>query len=60
MKKMSIILVLSIFGLFLFFISNFWVFSKDYYITKKVLELSTPFSVKIDIAFLQSLKPANE
>jgi hypothetical protein len=60
MKKLFVIITLSVIGLFLFLISGFWTFSKDEYINKKVLELSKPFSVKIDIEFLQKLKPANE
>lgn len=60
MKKLFIISVLTILGLILFFISGFWNFSEDDYLNKKVLELSKPFSVKIDIEFLQKLKPANE
>lgn len=40
--------------------SHFWELDREVYLSKKVLELSVPFDVKIDTEFLKSLEPANE
>lgn len=40
--------------------SDLMTFSSEKYVDEKVLELSMPFSVKIDVDLLNSLKPADE
>lgn len=40
--------------------SSFWEINKENYISKKVLELSVPFDVRINIEFLKSLESTEE
>jgi len=40
--------------------SDTGVFNRERYVDKKLLELATPFDVRIDTEFLKNLKPANE
>ena len=60
MKHLVAIISLFIVATALFVLSGFSDFSKEKYLDQKVLELSTPLDVKIDVVFLKSLKPADE
>jgi hypothetical protein len=60
MKKVTVLLILTLMMLAVGLYSRFWLFSREEYISEKVLEMSTPFSVTIDVDFLKSLLPAYE
>lgn len=60
MKHILILSSLVILSLFLFFTFDSLNFSRDKYVSKKVLELSTPLNVTIDVEFLKSLDSAHE
>jgi hypothetical protein len=59
MKQFFILLVVFSFVLFLWLTSDQFSYTKDKYLSKKVLEYSMPLDVKIDTDLLNSLKPAN-
>lgn len=60
MKAFYAMLLLAIAVTVLWINSGLWGFDREMYLSKKVLELSVPFNVKINVEFLQSLQPANE
>jgi hypothetical protein len=61
MKKHAIVaFILFILTLFMWMSSQFWGFSREEYLSQKVLELSTPINVKIDLQLLEKLSPAYE
>ena len=60
MRSLLSLLVIFLFVLGLWVTSNFWTFNRKNYIDEKVLELSIPFDVKIDIEFIEGFKPADE
>jgi len=58
----SLIFIFTVFVLVsaIWLVSGFWRFSELTYIDQKVLDISSPFDVKIDIEFLKDLEPAND
>lgn len=60
MRNLIVLTVYLLSVVFLLLSSDLMTFSSEKYIDEKVLELSMPFSVKIDVDLLNSLKPADE
>lgn len=59
-KNFLILLTISVITCVIWSLSGFWKFSREYYISQKVLEMSRPVGGKIDIEFLKRFEPANE
>ncbi|OGC38804.1 hypothetical protein A3K42_01545 [candidate division WWE3 bacterium RBG_13_37_7] len=60
MKDFIILFLLTITVAVMFLMSGFWKFNEASYITKKVLAISTPLSVKLDVELIKSLNSAYE
>lgn len=60
MKRLTTLLLLFILTILIWGLFGFWRFNKETYISEKVLAKTKPFSVKLDIDLLKSLKPAYE
>jgi hypothetical protein len=60
MKTSVVLIILNIAVVVAGITSGFWLFSREKYITEEILEISTPFSVTIDVEFLKNLEPAYE
>lgn len=60
MKFFILNLFLTILALVVLVLAGTSKFDKEFYISKKVLEMSTPLGVTIDIQALKSLSPAYE
>ena len=60
MKKGIVLFVINIGILLIGLSSKFWTYTEEEYLSKKVLEKTTPFSVTIDVEYLRSLDPAYE
>ncbi|OGC68985.1 hypothetical protein A2415_04270 [candidate division WWE3 bacterium RIFOXYC1_FULL_39_7] len=60
MRALIVLIILTGASFMMFLQFKLRPFSKEMYLEQKVLEMSVPFDVKIDIEFLKSLVPANE
>lgn len=60
MKTFLPALIATLLALLLWWESDFESFSRDKYLSEKVLELSYPINVKIDLELLEQLGPAYE
>ena len=60
MKNILVLALLTISVFMLWITSGYWRFSREDYISEKVLEMSMPFDVKIDVELINSLVPAYE
>lgn len=60
MNKILLLIILTFVTSILWIASGFNNFSKEAYLSKKILDNSIPFDVKIDTEFLKNLRPANE
>ena len=60
MKNILLLALLTISVFMLWITSGYWKFSREDYISEKVLEMSMPFDVKIDVELINSLVPAYE
>ncbi len=60
MKNFLVIFALTAVVLGLWLTSKYWLFNKEDYISQKVLEISMPIDVKIDVDLINSLAPAYE
>lgn len=60
MRDLIFIIIVFVLVGFVWLLSGFWRFRPDSYLSEKVLEMSRPFDVKIDIEFLKRLEPDND
>ena len=60
MKNILVLALLTISVFLLWVTSGYWRFSREEYISEKVLDMSMPFDVKIDVELINSLVPAYE
>jgi hypothetical protein len=60
MKKSIYLMIFCVFVALLGGFSRYWVFDRSKLIVKEVLAKSQPFSVKLDVDFVESLDPAYE
>lgn len=60
MRNILVLALLTISVFLLWITSGYWRYNRDDYISEKVLEMSMPFDVKIDIELINSLVPAYE
>ena len=60
MKNILVLALLTISVFLLWVTSGYWRFSREDYISEKVLDMSMPFDVKIDVELINSLVPAYE
>ena len=60
MKNILVLALLTTSVFLLWVTSGYWRFSREEYISEKVLDMSMPFDVKIDVELINSLVPAYE
>ena len=60
MKRTIILIVINTLIGILLLSSNYWKYSKEQYLSEKVLDMTHPFDVSIDTEFLKNLNPAYE